>query len=269
MSVPRIILALSVVFASSCDLGVPDAGERSWTISSLPGDGEADVARQTPLEIQLDRRILPRSVDNRSVQLRSGAASPLAVVRYQLLDRTIRISLPGWAPLVAGTTYWLEIDGLIDLDGFAQPEPYSAYFTTGAELGAAVPPAPVDIPQALELLRDRCASSGCHSAPLPAAELDLGSPHGIETTATRTSRELGLDGVTAQGAAGALWLPATRIVDVTAGSGDPARSYLMYKVLGDPHIVGERMPPTGPRLSASELALLAAWIERGAPGSPP
>ena len=143
------------------------------------------------------------------------------------------------------------------------------YFTTGSELGTAPRPEPADIPRALELLRVRCASSGCHAAPLPAAGLDLGNARGIEATVTRMSGELELEGVAAQGAAGALWLPATRIVDVTAGIGDPARSYLMYKVLGDSHIVGERMPPTGPRLSANELALLAAWIELGAPGSAP
>jgi len=263
------IAAVLAVLASSCDLDVPDTGERSWAMSSIPRDGEAGVARQTPLEIQLDRRVLPRSVSNRSVRLGSGAVSPPAVVRYQLLSRQIRISLPSWGPLVSDTTYLLEIEGLVDLDGVAQREPYSVYFTTGPELGAAPEPEPADIPRALELLRDRCASSGCHAAPLPAAELDLGSARGIEATVTRTSRQLELEGVTAQGAAGALWLPATRIIDVTAGIGDPARSYLMYKVLGDPHIAGERMPPSGPRLSANELALLAAWIERGAPGSAP
>jgi Bacterial Ig-like domain len=261
--------ALSAVLATSCDLGVPDMGERGWTISSVPSDGEADVARQTPLEIQLDRRILPRSVNDRSVQLRSGAVFPPAAVHYALLERRIRITLPEWAPMLPDTTYRLEIDGLIDLDGFAQPEAYSVYFTTGFELGAMPEPEPADIPRALALLRERCASSGCHAAPLPAADLDLGSARGIEETAIRASSELGLEGVAAHGAAGALWLPATRIIEVTAGIGDPARSYLMYKVLGDAHIVGERMPPTGPRLSADELVLLAAWIERGAPGSAP
>jgi hypothetical protein len=208
-------------------------------------------------------------VNNRSVRLHSGAVFPPAVVRYALLEKQIRIALPAWGPMASDTTYGLEIDGLIDLDGLAQREPYSVYFTTGSELGVAPELEPADVPRALELLRDRCASSGCHAAPLPAAELDLGSARGIEATVTRTSHELELEGVTAQGAAGALWLPATRIVDVTAGIGDPARSYLMYKVLGDPHIVGERMPPAGPRLSANELASLAAWIERGAPGSVP
>jgi mono/diheme cytochrome c family protein len=52
---------------------------------------------------------------------------------------------------------------------------------------------------------------------------------------------------------------------VTAGRGEPASSYLMYKVLADDHIRGEPMPPSGPRLDAEELELLASWIRSGAP----
>lgn len=47
--------------------------------------------------------------------------------------------------------------------------------------------------------------------------------------------------------------------------GDADNSYLYLKIIADAEISGRRMPPGGPYLSAEEIELVRAWIERGAP----
>jgi Bacterial Ig-like domain len=258
---------LLCVIMCACDLESADSWRASsWSIESKPRDGEQGVARARPLRVQLDRRVLPRSVSRANVRLRSGAYAPPIELRYELLTREIVLAFDAAAPLRANTTYGLEVEGLIDLDGFEQPEPWSVLFRTGDALDDDPLPQPADAPgAALALLSERCASAGCHTAASPAAALDLSSALGVERTALRTSGQLELGSLGEQGASGVLWVPATRIVDVVAGVGQPASSYLMYKVIGDDHIVGDPMPPTGPRLRMEDLELLVGWIRRGAP----
>jgi hypothetical protein len=95
--------------------------------------------------------------------------------------------------------------------------------------------------------------------------LDLSSRAGIERTAigVRASKLAGTTGD--EGARGALQLAGMNIIDVVAGRGSPATSYLVYKVLGDPHVLGERMPEGRPPLSEAELRMLSTWIAQGAP----
>ena len=47
--------------------------------------------------------------------------------------------------------------------------------------------------------------------------------------------------------------------------GDPDASYLMTKITGGPGIKGALMPLGAAPLSASQIALVRAWIEAGAP----
>ena len=51
------------------------------------------------------------------------------------------------------------------------------------------------------------------------------------------------------------------------GLGAPEYSYLVYKLLGDGPVLGDRMPPpdTGAPLEPDELATVSDWIARGAP----
>ncbi len=48
-------------------------------------------------------------------------------------------------------------------------------------------------------------------------------------------------------------------------AGDPQRSYLLLKLTGGPGMVGSRMPIGAAPLDSSRIALVRAWIERGAP----
>jgi len=52
-------------------------------------------------------------------------------------------------------------------------------------------------------------------------------------------------------------------LQVTAG--DPDASYLMTKLTGGPGMEGDRMPQGGAPLDSTRVALVRAWIERGAP----
>lgn len=258
---------IGLLACAACDLESADSWRAGdWSIASDPRDGEQRVVRDRALRVRLDRRVLPRSVHRANVRLRSGAYAPALDLRYELLSREIVLELAAGEPLQAHTTYGLEVDGLIDLDGFEQPEPWSIYFRTGQARVEDPPAQPAEPSQAaLALLSERCASAGCHAGASPASELDLSSPDGVERTALRTSRQLDLGSLGDQGASGVLWVPATRIVDVVAGVGEPASSYLMYKLLGDDHILGDPMPPAGPPLRMEDLELLARWIRRGAP----
>jgi hypothetical protein len=62
--------------------------------------------------------------------------------------------------------------------------------------------------------------------------------------------------------------PSTqRPEQVLVAPGDPDASYLMCKLRGTcDERMGTRMPPPGaPDLAASEIAVIEAWIEDGAP----
>jgi hypothetical protein len=136
-----------------------------------------------------------------------------------------------------------------------------------------------------------CVLVACSNGDAPAAELDAGAdgfalgPPGDELPAdaslgTRARFRLrscagGPESFCHAAAAGNLVLPGdgTNLVDIPSterpelyrvAPGDPARSYLYLKVLGDGGIEGGSMPlggPADPKLAA----LLADWIEAGAP----
>jgi hypothetical protein len=64
-------------------------------------------------------------------------------------------------------------------------------------------------------------------------------------------------------AAGLIDLP---IVDAQGTSQSVSRSYLVYKMLGDPHVLGEAMPPEGTvePPSADQIVSVTHWIRHGA-----
>jgi len=234
-------------------------------LDSSPADGDSEVPRWLELRVDLDRYLLPRSVSRATVRLESGAITELFYLRFDPVAQQIRAQLPESAPLQAHTAYDLVVDELRDLDGNLQPEEYRITFRTGGALGDG--PAPVDATwsQVAPLLERRCALSGCHAPPAARAGLDLSSADAVRRTALGALSSQFPSGSLGQAAPGALTLAGLPIVDVVGGGGSPARSYLLYKVLGEDHILGAPMPPEGPALAADELRLLADWIQIGAP----
>jgi hypothetical protein len=199
------------------------------------------------------------------VKLRSGPVEVPLTVRFWPTTSELWIDPDPQTALAPDVSYELQVDGLVDLDGELQPEPYRIVFTTGLALG---PPAKDAVPRAvaaLSLLAERCATSRCHAGASPAAGLDLSSAEGVERTAIAAASQLPGGTTGEEGARGALALAGLPIIDVFSGRGHPATSYLLYKVLGDEHILGERMPRGREPLSAADTELLAEWIAAGAP----
>ena len=91
----------------------------------------------------------------------------------------------------------------------------------------------------------RCALSGCHAGP--------GAPFDLDLSSVTSSRDNTID-VTS------LEVPSLMRV----APGNAPESYLFLKVTDDPAIQGDRMPASGPALTASEIALIETWIEQGA-----
>lgn len=90
-----------------------------------------------------------------------------------------------------------------------------------------------------------CAVSGCHRG--------ANAPHGLDLSAGNAYGNL--VNVESRG------VPELLRVE----PGNPGGSYLVMKVEGAPGIVGARMPLGRPRLSDTQIQLIRAWIEEGAP----
>jgi hypothetical protein len=215
--------------------------------------------------VQLDRRVQPRSVHPGTVSLHSGVMHIRSTLRVDPLTSQVWLDVDDVHALAPSTAYELRATGLVDLDGSMQSDPYSAVFFTGDALGAVPADELGQAEPVLAMLYERCGQAKCHGGTTPVAGLDLSSARGIADTAVGALPSRALGTVGEEGAAGTFWLEGLRIIDVAGEHGDPATSYLIYKVLGDGHVAGERMPLGAAPLSDSELEQLAAWIRRGAP----
>ena len=85
-----------------------------------------------------------------------------------------------------------------------------------------------------------CATSGCHAGSA-SPDLSAGRAYG-----------------------NIVGVPGTRGLPLVA-PGRPDSSYLYLKLLPEAAVAGDRMPPGGPYLEPEVLAMVRAWIERGAP----
>ncbi len=259
----RVALA-SVLAASGCDvvLARPSSGPR--IVSTTPADGATDVDRRAQIRIEFDRRLAPSSVAVDSARLYSGGrsvglATTIDVIRPALVLRP-RSTLDPEA------TYVLEVDALRDLDGNLGAEPDPSEFHAGTAREGV--PAPDEIPfeRVGPIFEARCATSRCHAGAAPVLGLDLSRAESIRRTAIGVPASEVRRPVAGAAASSAPALTGLAIIDVSAA----ARSYLVYKILGDPHVRGSPMPPPVGEggegaLTAAEVELVVAWIAGGAP----
>jgi hypothetical protein len=245
----------------------PPAAAGPRAIESAPSEGQLDVDRRVEMRVRFERPILPRSLTDETVGLASGPRQIAIATHADPL-------LPGIVITPIGTmdpdARWeLRVEGLRDLDG-RPAQPLRVRFTTGA---TASEPLPAPIPPWSEigpLLTRACA--GCHSAAAPALGLDLSSAEGVRRTAIGVAAREVTAGPSAVAAPMIGGLGGMRRIEVVAGVGIPEESYLVYKLIGDPHIVGDRMPPPSspgddggaPGLTAAELRRIEQWIRAGA-----
>lgn len=247
---------------AGCDVG-PTSVERPWALDVVLDEAER-VPTGGPIRVALDRRLSPWSIDRGTVGLSSGAVGEFVFPWFDPLTNELVVELT--RPMLANTAYVLTLGGLQDLDGFALDTPKRILIVSSAMPTDLPPPVTrVGFSEVSELFVARCAGASCHGAAEGAAELVLEGARGIAATAkgrlspqSSSGREL-----PESRAAGLVDLA---IIDDEGASSSVSFSYLIYKVLGDQHVLGERMPPpsTGDSLASDELALIARWIRTGA-----
>jgi hypothetical protein len=254
-----------IISTAGCSPELPQWEGSAWHLASTPANGAEGVDRRARITIELERLPLPNTVTHGTVSLKSGAVGAAFELRFQPLSREVWLLLQ--SPLEPHVSYLLDLNGFSDLDGDPQPEPYHARFKTGMQLGTPEPAPQVDVANVLSLLRERCATAGCHSEADQASGLDLSTRTGIEASARNKPSQAYTDGTTGGDVGrGTLQLAAPLIIAANGPRGSPERSYLVYKVLGEEHILRDPMPP--PRyepLSREEIQLLCDWIYLGAP----
>ncbi len=139
-------------------------------------------------------------------------------------------AVAAWAGILALAAAGCGGDGVIELPAPPVPPP-----PEGPTLG--------ELQQ--EVFTPRCALPGCHGSPAPVLGLDL----------SEGASHRSLVGVPSVQCPGFLRVEP----------GNALGSCLYMKLLGDPRILGERMPLLPPPLEASELERIRLWIEAGAP----
>lgn len=248
------------VLLAGCDLGSPDS-EEAWQVEVV-SEPDGSISRFGPILVETGRQLSPWSVDRGTVRLTSASVGELVFPAFDPIAERLEIDLA--RPLLEDTSYLLRLEGLRDLDGTALTEPIQLLLHA-SDASRVEAREPVQLERVLTLLKSRCADGGCHDAKSRASGLVLDSVAGIRTTAldTVSSQSLSPSRVPERRGEGLVDLA---IVDSQGGTAGVSRSYLIYKVLGDTHALGEAMPPAraGPPLTDEETDLLASWIADGA-----
>jgi hypothetical protein len=241
-----------------------EAASGPRVVASDPYDGERGVDRAITPRVYFDRLVLPGDVHRANLSLESGGRAAFLAPRFDPVERAIVIDNAG-VELDPDVRYQMYVSGVRDLSLHVML-PFLLTFTTGDEAIGEPPRAPPRFAD-VEPIFMRCADAGCHRAPDPVLGLDLSSAQGVRTTAIGIVAEMARVGVQDErpwhGAGG---LAGLARIDVAAGMGRPAQSFLLYKVLGDPEVPGMRMPPPPAEpLTDDELHTLSEWILEGAP----
>jgi hypothetical protein len=224
------------------------------------GNGNHPVG--LPIVLQFNRLLNPGSVTRQSIQLLTSSHTTFSnpSIAYDPVLMTVTLSNPmdGTPWLVANQIYEIDfpvpqnkndINGLQAIDNATFASPASVAFTVVA--GGTAPEAPTvnfcaDI--LFPFLSTQCGT--CHATPSgltqPAAGLVLDSSEGVALTAIGHVAH----GSNTGASAGVTESPGTifgvdmPIIDPgTDGTGDPANSWLLYKLLlADPGPVGDGAP---------------------------
>lgn len=255
--VPWLLLALNV---AGCHPAPPRPGDGgAVVIATDPVDGAAAVSRMLAIRVYYDRPLSPRALVGGAVLLRSGDRA--ISIRVAVDPAAQSLEARPETMLDPEIDYRLEVAGLEDLDGF-MGEPTVVHFSTGLD----ATPAPEDraswrdveeIFAPSDPLTPGCRD--CHGGAAPLMGLDLSSAAGVRSTAIGVpAREVAASGEAGAMAQGLVGLPRIE-------PGRPDRSYLVYKILGDPHILGARMPFERAPLDPEDIATMVRWIRAGAP----
>ena len=238
----RDVLGVLIAVALAGCEDPPRPGETLVVLSTAPDDRSENVPISVVPRIVFDRPLDPTTVNADAFRLHSGALTPGGTLRYSLVDRSLTFT-PG-VTLRPRLAYAARLaPGVRGIDGSEPGGPVEIVFVTGSD-DRGRPPAPPDPSFAediLPLVSSHCGA--CHAPPSPAGGLALASADDLIAAAARPSSQ---------------WLGWAIL---TAGS--PERSYLLYKVMDSPGLIGRRMPPDEP-LTLDEARRLERWISLGA-----
>jgi hypothetical protein len=318
---------------------VDDGGALVYQSIMFP-TGDAGVLSTSAFKIRFDRLLLPMTATRQAVCVQSVAAPATSAAQcgsgvslepsYDPVKREITYRQPvGQAPLITGVLYKLSVyaavqdtdNGVRSMEGIPLAAQQQVNFDVASNPGGQVPPYDVlstadhycktpdpnctDIttcPRAVSVILHGCAYNGCHAGngDASAAEgMELGTAYGLLTTAINHvshETETGEAASTAQ-PAGLRFGRSMPILD----PGVPGESYLVYKLLANPHnplvlsfpnpkglaeapevtrlrnavVVGMPMPPdngslplrqaSSGRPDIGEAEWLSEWLLQGAP----
>jgi len=253
----RFRILLLAVLVGGCDV-TPDGEARGWNVELLNAEAAPSWG---PVQVQFDRRLSPWSVSRSSARLTSGSVGEFVFPAFDPVANQLNLELT--RPMLVDANYVVTLVDLVDLDGDTLGEPLQLLLSPVA--GERQPVTTPEVAAVLNIFAEHCASASCHGAGEPAAGLDLQSSEGLRRTAIGhpSLQVASFNQLAPIAAAGLIDLP---IIDAQGTSQSASRSYLVYKMLGDPHVLGETMPPEGTveRPSADQIALVASWIRHGA-----
>ena len=227
------------------------------------------IARDAPIGFETDRLLSPHSITRGTVGITSAGVGVFGLLRYDPSRRRVEFA-PISGSTFASTEYQLIVrETILAWDGAPLGTPLVISFETSDQ--AYVQPPPPDSPRlsvdVVPLLARRCATAGCHASTDAVLNLDLSSAAAIRRTAIHVlASELAASGDVAT-RSDPQWGELARVdPGITPGFGLPGYSYLVYKIIGDGPIVGDRMPPPPlAPLTNDEISLVSDWIARGAP----
>jgi hypothetical protein len=205
-----------------------------------------------PVELAFDRLLLPSSVTRQSIYIFQDGASQVTITPSIAYDPVARVvTVTPLTQLAMGQTYTVQIvtpklitdpSGLHAIDGALMDptQPTSVTFTVGPAATTALASAPAidfctDIGPSLS--PTGCTTNGCHAASYPAEGLVLGGlmmpTLGIQSTAIgHAAHEVSTGPLSTPQPPSVQFPDNMPIIDPGTGTvGDPANSYLLYKVL--------------------------------------
>lgn len=262
-------------WGAGCDISPPPHGgspDGPRVIRSSPADGDDEVARRRRFRLWFDRRLAPRSVHRGRVQVESGPHQPFLSLSVDPVDKAVVATPVGGVMLEPRVRYRLVARDLRDLRGHAMEEEFTATFRTGEETGTLSAGPQPPWAEIRSFFRAECGGEGgCHAPDTPALGLVLTTGAGVRRTALGVPSEQTKVGAARRNSgAQARGLTGMPIVDVLGGAGHPGSSYLVYKMLADPRILGDPMPPArGDTPSdpdrTEQARRVVDWIRAGAP----
>lgn len=279
-------------------------------VQTRPEAQEQAYPLEKAMRVRFDRYLRPTSVIRQSVVVTPGLIDPdsgspkgpsvFFEPVYDPYERMVVFQLaPGarWTPSTLHTAVFeppedaSDVTGFSAFDGAPLSEEERFSFMTGDAVSdpendvddqrprarfCETDEGPDDLPAAFEVLRGRCAASGCHGGSQPVLGLDLGSATAIRDTAVRVVARQTLRGASVGAPAAEarrFGEDMPRLDPLNAGN-----SYVVYKLLvneanhpgqgeaGDDPWLGGLAPPGPP--PSEELERLRRWFVQGEPMPP-